>query len=107
MVYTGQIPFDPKTGNPLPYAQIAYLNNRDVIWRDNEPFSATMNIVDFERGRSAAHFILKDEFGRQYVMFLTDLLYLIKNFRVESGKTTRLNWVFCKRGRNYGVQVFE
>jgi hypothetical protein len=86
-----QIPFD-KDGN-----QLSYPDWRHNEWRDNYEFSTTLKIIDIERGRSAARFILEDEEGHTYQMFMKDMMNLLQGQKLEG------NWTFCKRGSNYGI----
>jgi len=132
-MYKGNIPFNPKTGKPMSYAENGYawvyqgqtydswmdIKRRfgeaavkaatriDVPpdWRPNQVFRAILMIDNVERGRSAARFILKDKEGVKYVMFMTDMLDLLKHGTVGGGKTEYVAWRFCKRGQNYGIQL--
>lgn len=75
-----------------------------IEMRKIEPFNATMVVADFRRGRSAAQFIWKDEAGNTYPMFMRDMVDLLKNRTIESGKITD-TWIVQKRGANYGIRI--
>jgi len=134
-MYKGDIPFNPRTGQPMYYPERMYAwtykgntyeswlaverkfgnaagkaaTRIDVSpdWRANEPFDAVLTITGFSRGRSAANFDFQDDRGTEYTMFMTDLLKLFQTTTITNGKTQRLTWVFCKRGQNYGIQLHE
>lgn len=76
---------------------------RDFRWIELEPFEAEFDIIDYERGRSAARFIAKDtETGILYPIFLSDMMDLIPH--LNHGKTRGV-WKAKKRGANYGVRL--
>lgn len=101
-LYDGHIPFG-SDGSPHGYTSQRYPESLGSgTWRPNTPFPANLRLADMERGRSAAHFIWKDEQNRRYVMFMTDLLDLIQNFDISHGVVNG-NWAFTKRGQNFGV----
>lgn len=78
---------------------------KDFKWFDLEPFESELEIVDYERGRSAARFIAKDaESGIRYPVFLTDMMALIPH--IVNGKV-RGTWEAKKRGANYGIRLRE
>lgn len=100
MAYEGKIPFD-QHGNPVPFAP----NADAVVWKDNEPFRATLIFKGFQRGRSAAHAIYAkdDDPTWEVAMFLSDLKTVI-----ELGcKPQRIQgrFAFVKRGQNYGIKL--
>ncbi len=135
MIYQGEIPLHPDTKQPMYHVgtiyrwkyqgklyptwhRIKHLFGEDAareservtippIWIPNKPFQATMKIEGFSRGRSAANFDVEDENGRKYTIFMKDLLYILENHTVSKGKIEGLTWCFCKRGQNYGIQVYE
>lgn len=96
--WNGLIPFHPTTGNLMPYR--AYRNNYD--WRDNVPFTATMTIIGYSRGRSSVKIELEESTGAIYTMFLVDLLYMLTNAVIMNGKVAGV-WAFVKRGTDYGL----
>jgi len=134
-IYSGEIPFHPKTGHPMYYPATmhgweykgivydswmevdrkfgkgAYEDGErvtiDYDWRPNEPFRAKMKLVAYSRGRSAANFDVEDENGVPYTVFMKDTLDLLRNHGMVKGETDELTWVFCKRGENYGIRVHD
>jgi hypothetical protein len=76
----------------------------DPQYKDNYIFEATLTFKSIHRGRSAAHFIVEDEHGHKYVMFMTDLLTVLENCKIDRGKVHE-HWTFIKRGKNYGIQL--
>lgn len=94
------IPFH--NGDLLSYYESYW--TKDVEWRENTPFEATLTYSYFERGRSAAHLIFTDEHGHRYPMFLQQLdeIMAVGGF---DGNKIHGEWVGVKRGNNYGVQL--
>lgn len=108
-MYKGKVPFD-QHGNPVPYVPgrtigpNASLNPR-YIWRDNEPFRATVEFKRFERGRSAAHaiYVKHDDPSWEATMFLTDFTDVVE--RGLAPKHLSGRFVHVKRGSNYGIKL--
>lgn len=76
-------------------------------WRPNEPFHATLDLVDMERGRSAARFIWNHGATRtRYPMFMAGMLDIAKNTVIDYGAVTGW-WIVVKRGQNYGIEGYE
>lgn len=95
-----KVPFD-KDGNVCFYPHPHYIEE----WKDNYTFHATLEFVEFERGRSAAHAIWQDvETKRKYPMFLTSLGKVMRHMIVEGGRITG-DFTFNKRGSNYALDV--
>lgn len=92
-----KMPFD-LDGNLREYAGYG-----ETEWRDNVPFEADMEIVGYERGRSAVRVIFRDEGLRKYPMFISDLVTLIQTSDIIDGKVSG-TWVGTKKGQNYGVK---
>lgn len=78
--------------------------HRSGEWVENGEFDDVLKVVNIERGRSAAHFILEDGEKRKYVMFITDMLDAIQRAEIYQG-TLAGTWTFCKRGQNYGIRL--
>jgi hypothetical protein len=74
------------------------------IMIDNVPFSAIMTYDGYYRGRSAAGMTFKDEKGIPYTVFLTDFEKFIPI--MDKGVVTG-TFIYCKRGRNYGIKLYE
>lgn len=74
-------------------------------WRRNDPFTATLWLVETRRGRSAAYFIWRAGDGREYPMFISDMLQLVKSgVTIRPGGAVSTRWVVTKRGSNYGIR---
>lgn len=84
-----------------------YLGDTTIDWRPNAVFTAPMTLVDMHRGRSAAKFIVKDDAGHTYYLFMKDFMELLQRHSMRAGRTPPLKWQYCKRGANYGIQVAE
>lgn len=98
-MYKGQIPFDQQD------RPVAYPGGRaSLVWKDNRPFTATLEFKRFERGRSAAHAIYakQDDQRWEVTMFLSDLEDLINHGKPLSYLFGY--FIFVKRGQNYGVR---
>lgn len=81
--------------------------DKNVEWKDNYVFSATMQIIGLQSGQSAKHLILKDENNIEYVMFVKDLIEALKNTQsIPDPEGAKLigNFTFVKRGQNYGIK---
>lgn len=79
-----------------------YRRKLTVKWKKNFIFSARLRVAGTERGRSAARFILEDDDGHRYPMFMTDMLALTER-GISPGGYSEGEWTFCKRGQNYGI----
>jgi hypothetical protein len=97
---------DARKGKKLliEYGDGAFESRKDLKVIRNFRFVATLQFLDYSRGRSSAKINLEDEFGTRYGMFLTDLLDVLRNCRIENGSVTA-TWTFQKRGMNYGIRL--
>lgn len=91
-----------KAGDMLSYAGNYYTA---IEWRENIPFQAKMKIIRYERGRSAARFILEDTEGHTYPMFLSNMVEILTSVGVEPGGYISGMWQGVKKGANYGLQL--
>ena len=99
MTKTGayQIPYD-EHGSMREYAGYGATE-----WRDNDPFSATMQVVGYERGRSAVRVIMENEATNQrFPMFISDVVDLMMTSDIIDGKVSG-TWAGTKKGQNYGL----
>lgn len=71
-------------------------------WRKNLPFTASLRLSEFQRGRSAAHFILKDAAGHEFTIFAKFLLDALQHNTCHNG-WFHGRWAFAKRGANYSI----
>lgn len=78
--------------------------NRNVDWRENKPFEATMTLTGYGRGHSSATFNWEDEQGHRYSMFMKDTEELIMRSTLDKG-ILKGTWRGVKRGTNYGIQL--
>lgn len=113
------VPFEKDTGSLLHHAvesdhewyRKSHLDHGEplpnwvekVEWRENIPFKRTILIDTSMRGRSAAYLVWKDTSNATFPMFLTDIVSLIREGRVEYGLATGW-WNVAKRGQNYGIR---
>ena len=94
-----QIPFT-KDGRFLPYAE----EWRELEWRENYTFDATMEVTGFMRGRSAARWRVVDkETSVVYDMFMSEFNDMMKQTTIKKGVVSG-NWTFCKKGSNYSIR---
>lgn len=109
-------PWDPKKpvapfmeGSLQHYPEIRGWGETAVMpeWREVEPWSGALTLVDYARGRSAAYFLFRDDQDNEYPMFLKDFGELVKNEMPESPGRFLGKWSMCKRGQNYGVQAVK
>lgn len=102
-----QAPYDSK-GSLLHFAGYgtgAGDSSPGVTWRDNDPFHATLQVVDMRSGRSAKYVILKhpnSDDERAFPMFVTELLDMLAATTVHHGIVSG-RWQVRKRGQNYGL----
>ena len=99
--------------NKIPDIKVPFSNGKflvypepwkDLSWRPNYTFNATMEIKGMIRGRSAARFRLVDmETLEQYEMFMSELLDMLKSTTIEEGVVDG-EWTFCKKGKNYSIR---
>ena len=95
-----KIPFDEK-GNMLEY--VGYGDPHE--WRDNKPFHTEMQVIGYERGRSAVRVILEDAAtGSRYPMFISDFVAAAMLGRIKYGVIGG-QWVGGKKGQNYGLKM--
>lgn len=79
----------------------------DIVWKENYEFEDTLELTGMSRGRSAANFNLKSTTdGKDYNLFMTDTVDLIRNSTINKGKIAG-KWTFCKRGKNYGIKIVQ
>jgi len=98
-----KIPYD-KDGNLLEYPGPWI---KDVEYRDNVPFDATLHTTGYERGRSAVRVIMTDaETGAKYPMFISDYVDLVTSRTLVKG-LVHGTWVGVKKGSNYGLKAVQ
>ena len=113
-------PFCPLTGSLMNYP-----NYNSVILDAMSPFTATLKLINYERGRSAVSLIWRDlgvegkteernvdeSFPlhyRQHPMFISSFLEMVKmGHPMPNFPTIRGVWEVTKRGANYGIQLKE
>lgn len=103
-----KVPYNSR-GSLLHYARAEnnsyrHLNASDVDWRENDPFVTELELDRSVSGRSAKYVIWHDPDGRQFPMFVVDLVEMIKDGATVSGGKINATWKARKRGQNYGVQ---
>lgn len=76
-----------------------------VEYRPNEPFEATLTLVELERGRSAARFWWTDG-ETYYPMFGQGLVEMLNGVVLDHGVVPG-KWIAVKRGANYGIERYE
>lgn len=80
---------------------------KDIEWRPNIPFTATLKLDSLERGRSAARFWFEDlDTGTQYPFFGQGLTEMLSKVTLVNGVVTG-RWIAVKRGANYGIELYE
>jgi len=103
-MYPGKVPLS-QDGHLFSYVDGYVSNNNSIIWVDNFVLTSTLKIYDYGRGRSAVHFLVEDNTGRKYNMFLTDMFHAITHFKIEGSVIMHDRWTICKRGANYGIEA--
>lgn len=99
------VPFD-KHGNLMHYAKQGDGWHSAHEWRPNTPFDADLTIESMRSGRSAKYLILTDSDGREFPMFVTDLIDALRTAEgVRDGRFGSRRWMVAKRGTNFGVKV--
>ena len=99
MVWDRRAPFD--TNGSLMHHPGSYMQELKEM-RPEKIFRATMTYTGFERGRSAAYTMWKDEKGRTYPMFLAELHDTLPLLVKGSLNST---WRVTKRGQNFGIKL--
>lgn len=100
-------PFSTRDGSLLEYAPNGPdHSDRDIDWRDNEPWKDALQVTTIARGHSAARFVWESADGRKFPMFMIDMLataqYGIGPTGLVSGE-----WIVVKRGANYGIALMD
>lgn len=91
----------------LGWELMEYPAHKEIDWRPNDPFEATLVLIDYERGRSAARFIWEDPTTQtRYPMFMSGMVDLVKGHKIIKGIVTA-TWIVVKRGQNYGLEAFN
>lgn len=89
-----------------PYDGQGNLLNYPETWKGSQmypivPFTGTLKLIDYEKGRSAVNMIFQDvNTGKKYPMFLSTFFDITERMthRVING-----TWTVVKRGQNYGI----
>lgn len=74
-------------------------------WRPNVPVARVLRLDGTARGRSAAYFLWKDEQGRQFPMFITDMADVVRAGVATAGGLVNARWMVAKRGTNFGIRL--
>ena len=74
-------------------------------WKEAKPFHATLKIVGYSKGRSAANFDLQSVHNTEttYTVFMVDTIDIITKNTLVNGELTGY-WLPVKRGANYGIK---
>jgi hypothetical protein len=72
-------------------------------WKDPHEFPAVLTLDHSISGRSAKYVIWKAADGREFPMFVADLVEMIKTATIDQGSVSAF-WYTAKRGANYGVR---
>lgn len=82
-----------------------YASYAHARWDENVRFEAHMEITGMYSGRSAKGACVTDLItGKEYHMFMTDLIKALRALSVEKGVFPVMEWEACKRGSNYGIR---
>ena len=74
------------------------------VYIDNIPWEDELEYHSFYRGRSAAGLIFKNSKEQMFTVFMKDIDIFIP--LMVHGKI-KAKFIYCKRGMNYGVTLFE
>lgn len=123
--YDGPIPYVQGTDQPLDYLDGAphpgnywgggkpngstysqRVGKADIEWRENREFFKVLRLTGIFKRRSAVSIQWEDAYNPDvvYPMFLKDFESMILARGVGAGGFTSGQFVFCKRGANYGIQ---
>lgn len=97
-----KVPF--RNGALLHYADVNY-SGRSVEWRDNVPFDLAITLDHHSRGRSAAYYIWRADDGREFPMFMKEMIEVMQEVGVRKGGKVSARWKVIKRGQNYGLKL--
>jgi len=108
------VPFwqDGKKWHQMDYISKSILKDPSLLlsgWKlvPNYQFKATLQIIEAKGGRSAAGFVLEDEQGCHYSMFMKDAMDIILSMDIHKGRIFG-TWSFKKCGSNFGIyRLFE
>lgn len=100
-------PFSKDTGSLASY----YIPHLHHLKDASQPFSASLTITNFDKGwRSAHRVIWTASDGKEYPMFISEFLALVKKYYerpLTTFPTVHGRWVYVKRGSNYGISFLE
>jgi hypothetical protein len=99
-------PFDSK-GNMLDYTP-REPGEGGLDWRPREPFTETLTIEGWSRGRSSVTMDWYTKDRRHYSMFASDFMDLLLRGDLGAGipgLTIAGTWIVRKSGSNYGVSL--
>lgn len=102
---TYEVPFDSR-GWLMHYARKNGGYFSADKWVKPHEFSAKLKLERMSVGRSSKLAIWKSSDDIEYPMFISDLLYLIKNTTIKKGVVSGV-FTQCKRGQNYGIKYLK
>lgn len=77
----------------------------EYVMQEVEPFEASLRVKTSYHVRSSVHVVLVDREGREYPMFLGDLVPLLGSANVVDGWIEPMTYETCKRStRWYGIR---
>lgn len=79
---------------------------RPHAWVTNDPQQLRLTIDHYSRGGRTAKFVWKDQLGRAWEMFASDMVATITTRVITHGEVAGL-WHVVKRGANYGLMPFR
>lgn len=119
-MYKGQVPWqcNAATGKEEPLSYPSYYAPKpgdtavnygfQYFWRDNTPFTDVLVVDSFSRGRSAANINAKSKTtGIEYTFFMSDFLDVVRECTIVKGEIEEKQWVFVKKGANFGIALYK
>lgn len=82
-----------------PYAEVEWID--PTSWRLD---GVLLTLKDLHTGRSAKWVTWTDVNGREFPMFIADLISLVRDGNVHRG-TTQETFKIAKRGQNFGIAL--
>ena len=86
----------PQTTDPF--------KDENYEWRENKPFKAKMELVTYEKGRSAANFVVKDEQNCHYYISLRNMFDMMHT--MDRGVIPECMWIVAKQGTAFSIKQY-
>lgn len=102
MIPNYKIPFCKQTNDLI--SDTYWYKEDDIEWKDNYFFEDQLELVTYNLGRSAVHFIFKDSNDDQYAMSIKAYFTIVN--KIWNGRILG-KWTFTKNGRTCTIIPYK